>query len=513
MDRAAKILPWLLSVLSGVLLFLAFPAAEIQILAWIALVPFLRAIHGALPGKGFLFGWIAGMAFYLGSLSWVTHAMVVYGGLSRPLSWLVLIALSAYLSSYFGLFSFLCCSFRWLDRLGGLVVLPSLWVCLEFLRNFLLSGFPWNLLGYSQYRNPHVLQLASLTGIYGLSFLIVLVNCALASLLLPACRPAFAGSALLCAGIVLLFTLSFGAWRLKHPVIGEKLMVAVIQGNIDQSLKWDPARQRQSFDVYKRLTEEVARSHPDLVIWPETALPLYLRREASYRQELQSLVQRIGSPLLVGSPDYGEDGGTRYFNSAFLLSPGTDSMEKYDKMHLVPFGEYVPWRRFFPFIDKLVVGIGDFSPGREAKIFSVPAGRFGVTICFEAIFPELARAYRAKGAQFLVNITNDAWFGRTSAPYQHLAMATARAVENGFYLVRAANTGISALITPEGRIVRASPLFTEDRFAGMILASKSLTPYARSGDIFAWTCALMSLIAILGALLPRWAKGGRGRRR
>ncbi|MDH7498924.1 MAG: apolipoprotein N-acyltransferase [candidate division NC10 bacterium] len=512
MDRAAKIQLWLLSVLSGILLFLAFPAAEIQILAWIALVPLLRTIHRASPGKGFLFGWVAGMAFYLGSLSWITHAMVVYGGLSWPLSWLVLIALSAYLSSYLGFFSFLCCSFRWLDHLRGLLLLPSLWVCLEFLRNYLLSGFPWNLLGYSQYRTPHVFQLASLTGVYGLSFLILLVNCALAFLLLPSSRKTFAKSALLCAGLALLLTLSYGAWHLKQPVVGERLRVAVVQGNIDQSLKWDPALQRESFNTYRRLTEEVASSRPDLVVWPETALPFYLAREASYRQELHSLVRRVGSPLLVGSPDYSGDGGTRYFNSAFLLSPGSDAMEKYDKMHLVPFGEYVPLRRFLPFLDKLVVGIGDFSPGKEAKIFSVPGDDFGVTICFEAIFPELARAYRAKGAQFLVNITNDAWFGRTAAPYQHLAMATARAVENGFYVVRAANTGISALITPQGRIVHASPLFTEDRFTGMIVASKSLTPYARRGDLFAWACVLVTSIAILGALLPRWARR-RGRRR
>jgi apolipoprotein N-acyltransferase len=352
------------------------------------------------------------------------------------------------------------------------------------------------------------------TGIYGLSFLVVLVNAALAYALRPSLPSSLRLKALICAGAALLLASAHGGWRLKDPVRGEEVKVAVVQGNIDQSLKWEPGLQRESFNTYKRLTMEAARSRPDLVVWPETALPFYLRQETEYRQELQSLSRQIGSWLLVGSPDYAEDGGVRYYNSAFLLSPKQGSWEKYDKVHLVPFGEYVPLRNLLFFVDKLVAGMGDFAAGEEAKVFSLPVGRFGVMICFEAIFPELARNYRVRGANFLVNITNDAWFGRTAAPYQHLAMAVARAVENGFYLVRAANTGISAVITPEGRIIRASPLFTEDQFAAIIHSSERSTPYARWGDLFAQLCALVTIIHIFRRLRPGpgWA-ARRDRRR
>ncbi|MFH0872644.1 MAG: apolipoprotein N-acyltransferase [bacterium] len=507
MARVAKISPWLLSTLSGALLLLAFPRADLESLAWVAFVPLLLILPQVSPGRGFLYGLVAGLAFYLGSISWVTHAMVLYGGLSCPLSLVALLAICLYLGSYFGLFSFLCCHFRLLSDWRGTWLLPALWVSLEFLRNYLLSGFPWNLLGYSQYQSPHFLQLASLTGVYGLSFLILLVNATLAYALLQSLRSRSVLKALLGAGIALALVLSYGHFRIHHLREGERIKVAVAQGNIDQSLKWNPARQRETLEIYKRLTREASRSRPAMIVWPETALPFYLRLEAKYRQEMQSLANETGSYLLVGSPDYEQEGREiRYFNSAFLLSPGKDSLERYDKIHLVPFGEYVPLRRFLPWVSKLVVGIGDFSAGQEARIFSLPAAKFGVTVCFEAIFPELARNYRARGADFLINITNDAWFGKTAAPYQHLAMATVRAVENGCYLVRAANTGISAVISPVGRIIQSSSLFTEDQFTADLSLSTNLTPYARYGDVFAQCCLLITLVLILGRLWPAWVR-------
>lgn len=519
MVRGARVLPFLFSLLGGILLFLAFPRSDVESLAWIAFLPLLVCIHEMPAWKGLLYGLVTGMVFYLGSISWVTHAMVNYGGLSLPLSFLVLIALSLYLSGYFGLFSFLSCQFGLLADWRGILLLPSLWVSLEFLRTYLLSGFPWNLLGYSQYRSPVILQLASMTGIYGVSFLIVLVNATIAFALLQGPRFSLIWRPLLCAGIALLFTLTYGTYRLHKPEEGERFKVAVIQGNIEQSLKWDPARQREAFEVHKRLTGEAARSSPDLIVWPETALPFYLRAEPNLRGKLQSLANQTGSFLLVGSPDFEQKGkeGILYFNSAFLLSPGKVLLEKYDKMHLVPFGEYVPLRSLLSFIGKLTVGIGDFSAGKEVKIFSLSRAKFGVTICFEAIFPDLARRFRFEGADFLVNITNDAWFGKSGAPYQHLSTAVARAVENGCYLVRAANTGISAVISPQGRIVWASSLFTEDRLTATILLSKDSTFYARYGNIFAECCLLVTLVLILSRILPFWAKARRakleGRRR
>ncbi len=518
MTRPAKVIPFFLSLLSGVLLWLAFPKADLEALAWISFVPLLVILEQSPPKRGFLYGLIAGLSFYLGSLYWVTHAMTFYGGLSRALSLMVLIALSFYLSCYFGVFSWVCCRFQLLSRGWGVLWLPSLWVSLEYLRNFLLSGFPWNLVGYSQYRNAYFLQLASLGGIYGLSFLVLLVNSGFAFAFLHSPRSLLKLKILSCVGIAVVLALGYGSFRLHRPLGGEAMRVGLVQGNIDQSLKWNPAFQRASLDVHKRLTLGAARARPEMIIWPETALAFYLRTEPRWREELESLARQIGCYLLVGSPDYAAEGkSVRYYNSAFLLSPEKGLVEKYDKMHLVPFGEYVPLRRFLPFVDKLVVGVGDFSAGQEVKILKVPKGRFGVTICFETIFPEIAREYRRRGADFLVNLTNDAWFGETAAPYQHLSMAVVRAVENGCYLVRAANTGISGVISPYGEIVRASRLFSEDRFTADISLSPRITPYARMGDVLAWSCVLVSLIFIPGPFYLRGAslglKAGRSRRR
>jgi len=509
MAQAARVLPLFFSLLSGILLFLAFPRADVESLVWIAFLPLLVCIREMPPWKGFLLGLVTGMVFYLASISWVTHAMVNYGGLSYPLSFLALLALSLYLSVYFGLFSFLSCRFRLLADWRGVLLLSSLWVSLEFLRTYLFSGFPWNLLGYSLYRSPHFLQLASLTGIYGLSFLIVLINATIAFVLLQVPRFSLAWKPLLCAGIALLFTLTYGHLRLQKPEEGKRMKVGVIQGNIEQGLKWDPTRRKEAFEVHKKLTKGAALSSPDLIVWPETALPFYLRAEVTLQRELQSLANQTDSFLLVGSPDFERKGTVLYFNSAFLLSPGKDSLEKYDKIHLVPFGEYVPLGGLFSFLSKLTAGIGDFSAGKEVKIFSLPGARFGVTICFEAIFPDLARRIRMGGADFLVNITNDAWFGRSAAPYQHLSTAVARAVENGCYLVRAANTGISAVISPQGRIVQASSLFSEDHFVVSISLSNGSTFYARYGNIFAECCLLVTLALILSRTIPIWARAKR----
>jgi apolipoprotein N-acyltransferase len=510
MDRAARIPPLLLSLLSGILLLLTFPKWDVGSLAWIALLPLLVCIREMRPWEGFLQGLLTGMIFYLGSVWWVMHAMVHYGGLSFPLSFLVLIALASYLSVFLGVFSFLSCQFQLLKDWRGVLLLPCLWVSLEFLRTYLLSGFPWILLGYSQYKNLYFLQLASLTGIYGLSFLIVLINATIAFCLLKRFRFVSAWKPLLCAGVALAITVGYGHARLQEREEGETVKVAVVQGNIEQSLKWDPAKQKEAFEVHERLTREVARSSPDLIVWPETALPAYLRTEPNLRQELQSLTDETGAFLLVGSPDLEQKGrgDVLYFNSAFLFSPGKNSLEKYDKIHLVPFGEYVPLRRLLPFINKLTEGIGDFSAGKEVKIFSLPRAKFGVSICFEVIFPDLVRRFRTQGANFLVNMTNDAWFGSTGAPYQHLSMAVARAVENGCYLVRAANTGISAIISAQGRIIRSSSLFREDQFAAIIQGANGSTFYTRHGDLLAPCCLLAVLALVLSRVLPGW-KGAR----
>ena len=484
--------PALLATVSAGLLALAFPTADIGGLAFIALVPLLVAIRGEPPARAFWWGSLAGLLFYLLSISWVTRTMTTYGGMSFSVSALVLLALSAYLALYFGLFCY------GLSLIGGaawpigLLAPAALWVALEYLRSYALTGFPWALLGYTQYRSTTLVPMASVTGVYGLSFLVVLVNIALAQL------AATAGDRLrtmLLAGVLALALV----WspRLLSPSparAGEEqeLGVTLVQGNIDQALKWDPAMQAATIDLYRRLSLDAATGAPGLIVWPETAVPFFLRYEPTLRGRVADVAAETGSYLLVGSPDVEpgaqSGGGDRYHNSAFLISPQRELLGKYDKIHMVPFGEYVPLKSILFFVHKLAYGIGDFEPGQTYTIFHLPRGRFAATICYEAIFPDQVRRYVKDGADFLVNITNDAWFGRSAAPAQHLAMAALRAAENHRYLIRAANTGISAIIDPTGRILEASGLFVPAVISGRIRLVQGETFYTSHGDLFAWLC-------------------------
>ncbi|MFN3476278.1 MAG: apolipoprotein N-acyltransferase [Candidatus Methylomirabilales bacterium] len=480
---------------SGLLLVLAFPRFDLGPVAFFALVPFLFALYGERPQKAFGMGLLTGCLFYLVSLSWMTHTMTVYGGLSWPVSVLVLFALAFYLSLYFALFALLFAKLQ--DRSGLFQPLfaSSLWTALEYLRTYLLTGFPWNLLGYSQYRNLPLIQIAAYTGVYGVSFLLVFVNASIAYAL----RPPFRGRKVLPPLLLSLFLLlsAFGSsWiPLPQPSKGRELRVALLQGNIDQGVKWDPAYQRATLEAYRRLTLEAAKENPALIVWPETATPFFLRSHPLGEEVLQT-AQEARAFLLVGSPDWDGEERRRYFNSAFLISPEGRIVEKYDKIHMVPFGEYVPLKRILFFVQKMAYGIGDFSGGDRYTVFSFSLGRFSVTICYEAIFPDQVRRFVQGGADFLVNITNDAWFGPSSAPYQHLAMAAFRAVENRVYLIRAANTGISAIVAPTGEIVKATDLFVEAALSGAIRLKEGTTFYTRFGDFFTLSCVASSLAAI-----------------
>ena len=495
-----------LAVLSGVLLALSFPRFHLAPLAFGALVPLLVGLHGVSTLQGTFLGIIAGMVFYLMSIPWVVHTMVTYGGLPLPLGVLLLIALSLYLALYVGVFAY---GVTRLSTRGGLAYLlgtAALWVILEYLRTFLLTGFPWNLLGYTQYRYLSVIQIASITGVYGVSFLLVLTNAAVALACLQFRRGG--GRVLLPvlgAGLLLIGAVLFGMrQRVSAETRGREIRVSVIQGNIGQGAKWDPRFRDRTVEIYRRLTRKAERGS-DLIVWPESAVPFFLREGGPLSQQVVDLAKNAQSYLLVGSPDRVGEIPTRLYNSAFLISPRGKIVQKYDKIHLVPFGEYVPLQSVLFFVEKMATGIGDFSSGEDFTVFDTPQGRFGVLICFEVIFPDQVRRYVREGADFLVNITNDAWFGDSGAPYQHLSMAALRAVENGVYLVRAANTGISALVTPTGQIRKQSDLFVETVLSGTVVPRSSGTFYTRYGDVFAWGCGLMSVIVV-----APW--GGRGRK-
>ena len=490
-----------LSVLSGGLLSLAFPGTgDLGWLAFFALIPLLVAIQGRPWRNAGVLGFLAGLVFWLATVSWIAPTMVRYGDLPWPLAGLILLGLAAYLALYPAVFCVLLSRSRLCSGALYVVTAASLWVVLEFLRTFLFTGFPWNLLGYSQHRNIPLIQVAAVTGVYGVSFVVMAANAALATMFLTWKDWPRLLAALGTAGLLLTVAVGYGKLSPLAADAKPAIPVALVQGNIEQDVKWDLAWQGRTLGIYRDLTVAVAREQPRLVVWPETAVPFFLREDVR-RTEVERLARQTATYLLVGAPDR-DDGRPR--NSAFLVGPEGRILGRYDKRHLVPFGEYVPLRRLLPFVNALAAGvIGEDVPGREATVFSTSIGRFGVIVCYEAIFPDEVREFFLEGADFLVNITNDAWFGRSAAPAQHLAMAVFRAVENQAYLIRAANTGISAVVAPDGRVVRSSGLFTREILSAGITPRSAVSFYTRYGNLFAWGTVGVALAVAIASLRSR----------
>lgn len=481
---------YLLALLSGAMLALSFPRPGISLLAWCAFVPLFVAAAGASPRESFKLGFVAGLAAYAGVLYWVNIVMTTYGKLPAAVSGSLYLSLAAYLALYPGLV-------LWLTRRGegrGLSALcsfPVLWVGCELIRSYLLTGFPWANLGYSQYRTLPLIQISDLAGVYGVSFLVAFANVVLYRMWRwfrekDAPYPVRGFLALL---VLLGGTLGYGFSALNRVESGPLQRVLLVQGNIPQDVKWDPAFQESTVATYERLSRQGCQTGGTLVVWPESALPFFFQGEPAYAARVRSLAVELKSCLVTGSPAFEKDGGAmRYLNSAFLISPTGAVLGRSDKLHLVPFGEYVPLAALFPFVNKLVAGIGDFEPGRSAVPLETTGGKIGVLVCFEGIFPEIARAYVQAGAGILVNITNDAWFGKSSAPYQHLSMTVFRAVENRVPLVRAANTGISSVIDSKGHIRGMTQIFQEATLGAQVRRGKGGSFYSRHGDLFALVC-------------------------
>jgi apolipoprotein N-acyltransferase len=361
-----------------------------------------------------------------------------------------------------------------------------------------MDGFPWGLAGYSQHSVLPVIQVAELTGVYGISFLLVAVNCALAALLALGWARALPG--LLTTGVLVLGALAFGWSALgQGGTPGGSVRVAVIQPNIAQTLKWDPARHAEVMDVYEALTREAARpaevadptSRPALVIWPETAATIFLRGDPALLGRLQRLSAELRTPFVVGSVDRREEPRPQFLNSAFFLT-GQGITAKYDKIHLVPFGEYVPLAWLIGFVRSWAEFISDFGAGEKPTIMPLEGAPFGTVICYEVIFPDLFRRGVIAGAAFMANITNDAWFGETSGPWQHLGTVSLRAVENRVAIARAANTGVSAFVDPSGRVRRALPLGERGVLVDRVPLRRRETLYARWGDWFVYACLALA---------------------
>jgi apolipoprotein N-acyltransferase len=274
-----------------------------------------------------------------------------------------------------------------------------------------------------------------------------------------------------------------------------RMRIAVLQGNIDQNKKWDRAFQQTTLQKYAELAEKTGRENPDLIVWPETATPFFIGHNRPMTNRLYAGIRRSGSGHLIGAPTaIRHQERTAYHNSALLFDAQARLVDHYEKVHLVPYGEYVPLKKWLPFIRKMVAQVGDFIPGQTGKALEWHQSRLGVQICYEIIFPELSRAMVQNGTNLLINITNDAWFGETSAPRQHFSMAVFRAIENRRALARAANTGISGYIDPVGRILQTSELNTATALTHALPLMNTASTYTAVGDQFALGCLILTLL-------------------
>lgn len=495
--------PVLLALLSGALLALSFPKFGHPAVAWGALVPLLVAIArpvapgspATLPRRGFVLGLVAGGVYFAGTLYWVARVMVTFGGLPEAAAWPVTALLVLYVATYPAIFGWLLGRALRARGTGALWLAPVLWTATEFLRGYLFTGFPWVALGYSQTTVLPVAQVASLGGVALLSLLVALVSTAVAFAIVQ--RGARGVRGLIVTAAIVGVAGGWGQWRLQRDDLtraGTPLRVGIVQGNVPQDQKWDPAHADQILERYLDLTRRVAREGADFVLWPESATPFLFEWDPAGRQAVLDVAREARAWLLLGSDQVEPGTPNRYYNAAFLVSPQGTQAAVYRKMHLVPFGEYVPLRGLLFFAQPLVESVGDFGVGTEVKRLDIGHHAVTTAICYESIFPYLARQAVLDGSQLLTAITNDAWYGWSSAPFQHYEQGTLRAIEFGRYFVRAANTGISAIVDPYGRVVGRRGLFETATLTGEVRLLEGRTLYATIGDSPAWACVAVALL-------------------
>ncbi len=503
-NRAAAV-RLLLAAASAVTIWAAAPGLwQVPALVWIGLLPLMAAISRKRGRAAFGIGFLFGLIFNLLLIYWVVVAMHRFGGMSFATAALALILLASYLA----LFPALFCLFVARARSSPWLVLlaPTVWVGLDWLRGVLLTGFPWMDLAYDLYRQPKLIQAASFFGHQLITFVIVLVNFIILELITSRRRH---GSVfqrtvipmLVAATIVLVFSgINLGSYHHTRKLIAAAptKKVAIVQGNIPQDEKWRPQFQQKTLATYIKMSLTAAKKQPQLIVWPETAMPGYPRESGLWQLAMDALISPTGIPVVFGAPHREKkDGRIDYFNSAFIAD-ATGITGRYDKEHLVPFGEYVPLRRMLFFLSPIVDSIGDFTAGSNGRPLTCGTIRLGLLICFETIFPDLVVKRVTSGSDLLIDLTNDAWYGRTSAPWQDLAMATFRAVENRRSLARAANTGFSGFVDPLGRSHKISPLFKPyvAVYPLPLLRTKSIMTFY-GGHFFGVLCFIAGLVIII----------------
>jgi len=509
---------WVLVLLSAVLQVLIFPLPGVYVLCWFALTPLIIALlrarpageleiegsprlQAATPLQGFVLAYVCGILWYAGTCYWIFGTMRNYGGLNGAAALLALFLFCCYLGLYHGLFGLLVAlvARRRNDR-AALVLAPFLWVGVELARTR-ITGFPWNLLGIAQVDNIALSRIASWTGVYGMSFEILLVNIAIAAAFLI---PRQKRNTMLIAGIAAAAVLQAGRLVEPPPATVDRAAL-LVQQNIPVSADWTPGYYQQTLSDLSKLTltsVRNARSKIDLIVWPESPAPFFTN-EPHFREAVSDLARESDVPLVTGA--IGSNAATvntegALFNSAVLVSANGEWQARYDKTHLVPFGEYLPFPRIFSFAGGLTREVGQFEHGNSRRPLDASGQRLGTFICYESIFPDEVRQFARNGAQVFVNISNDGWYGDSGAYAQHLNQTRMRAVENERWILSSTDTGVTASIDPFGRV--AARLARKQR--ATLVAPYALTFvttfYTRHGDWFAYGCAIISI----GALLARF---------
>ncbi|MCL6520296.1 MAG: apolipoprotein N-acyltransferase [Armatimonadetes bacterium] len=462
--------------LSGVALSLAFPRANQHWLAWIALSPLMYFACNSKLRVSLVCGFAFGFGFFASHLYWI----LIFGKLPWALLAIfqsLFVLLWAVLANILG---------RPLGEWGRLFLLPALWVCTEWFRSIGMMGFTWGDIGYSQHSFLPFIQIAAITGVWGVSFLVALVNSWLANVKLLRAQAVI-------VAVVLAAVLAYGAIILQTgETSSKKLRAAAVQGNIDQDVPQDYLYIERTLRTYRELTRQVSREGARLIVWPETAVPGNPATDYYLQAFLSTLAADSNTYLLVGAHNEDEDG--KCFNCGFLIAPGRGIVGKYAKVHLVPFGEFVPARKYLPFLSYYRVTPVDLSPGPGFNILTGGPHKLGLAICFESIFPEISRKLVSAGAEVLCVITNDAWFKQTAAAEQHAVKSVFRAIENRRYLIRAASTGVSCIIDPRGRILAKKGIFEPGAIIADVNPIDKKTFYTRMGDWFVYFCFGITIV-------------------
>lgn len=493
--------------------FLGMPGYDIPGLPFVCLVPFLFLVASARSGReAARWGLLAGTLANLPLFYWVAYTVAVPGALGWPLGSLAAFLLAAYVGAYLSMTAGIVARCRNAFGEWGLLAFPAAWVGVEYARSTLFTGFPWMLFGYALSGNRFLRQAADLAGVEGIGFLLATSNLLVYAAATRVSRGERGRGLLAAAGVaaVVSFLFSYGAYRFHEESIkpGDPgIVVGIAQGGIDQSVKWDPAKQRETLAVYGRLSREARTLGAEVVVWPETAAPFFYGWEPDLDPLVDNVAAANGMPILFGAPWFDPSAGGKYYNSVFQLDSHGVARGRYDKRHLVPFGEYIPLRNILFFMKKLTVGEEDFSSGTGTSLFRVEGTLAGASVCYEAVFPEIIRESIREGASWLVNVTNDAWFGDTVAPRQHLAMSRMRSVEFRRPMVRAANSGISAIFDTRGEVVARIDLFRRQAAAGRIHPRGGETIYAKMGEIFPISCTIITVFILAATRIGRRGAG------